>query len=615
MNGGFGRRQLLTWALLALVSGQAQAALNLQLDERQLTPAQIASSHSLLDEAQSRLPPAMLSALDRPIQVRWSDALRDGVSGHANRNELLLDRALLVALDGGDATAHAQAMATVLHELGHFYDRAAPDGPMSRDPRLLDLAGWQVRATQLGTQLAGRRDNHFVDRSPDRYELTDPAEFVAVNLEYFLLDRSYACRRPALHRYFSARLGTPPAQASAASDCARDFVYVDAGSGDGPALASLDPSRVYQVDYLLAEGNDKVMSRWGHSMLRLVVCAPGRPRGPDCRLDLSHHLVLSFRAFVDDVQLSSWRGLTGRYPSRLFVLPLTQVVDEYTKVELRGLRSLPLRLDPDEVAGLLERAAQLHWSYDGRYYFVSNNCAVETYKLLHDGVPRLVNEHLGSITPTGVLQRLQHAGIADASVLGDRTEALRLGYRFDSLREHFQQLYDVARAPLQLPPEKVEDWMALAPAQRRPWLQRADLRSSAALLLLEQAAQRRQRLLVQEQLKRKYLGRHAATVEAEEIHAAIQRLLQQGGYLARPAQLLEGPGYGLPQTLERDALAQESTQRRMQLRRSEDELELVARQLMTPRQLEITDGLVANSELLGTRLRELHEAEGGMRLP
>ncbi len=136
------------------------------------------------------------------------------------------------------------------------------------------------------------------------------------------------------------------------------------------------------------------MSRWGHSMLRLVVCAPDRARGPDCRLDLQYHLVLSFRAFVGDVQISSWRGLTGSYPSRLFVLPLEQVIEEYTRVELRGLQSIPLQLDAAEIAALLERTARLHWSYDGRYYFLSNNCAVETFKLLHDGVPRLAGEDL-----------------------------------------------------------------------------------------------------------------------------------------------------------------------------------------------------------------------------
>src|SRR6185295_17342848 len=300
---------------------------------------------------------------------------------------------------GVEDPATRAALAAVIHELAHFYDRT-PQGGLSRDPRLLDLAGWQVSPMRLGLRIS---HNSFSDRSPDGYELESSVEFVAVNLEYFLLDPAYACRRPALYRYFAAHFGDAPRQA----DCAPDFVYLQAGAdADLPPLLQLDPERVYAIDYLFAEGNERPMSHWGHSMLRLVICAPGRARGPDCRLDLQYHQVLSFRAFVGDVQISSWRGLTGSYPSRLFVLPLEQVIDEYTKVELRGLESIPLRLDPAEIAALLERTARLHWSYDGRYYFFSNNCAVETFKLLHDGVPRLAGERLASITPTGLLHRL-----------------------------------------------------------------------------------------------------------------------------------------------------------------------------------------------------------------
>src|SRR5690606_41455953 len=53
--------------------------------------------------------------------------------------------------------------------------------------------------------------------------------------------------------------------------------------------------------------------------------------------------------------LSSWDGLTGAYPSRLFILPLGQVVDEYTKLELRSLSSIPLRLSRSEEQDLLDR--------------------------------------------------------------------------------------------------------------------------------------------------------------------------------------------------------------------------------------------------------------------
>ena len=126
-------------------------------------------------------------------------------------------------------------------------------------------------------------------------------------------------------------------------------------------------------------------------------------------------------------------------------------IDEYTQVELRGLRSIPLALQPGDIAGLLERAARLHWSYDGRYYFIDNNCAVETWRLLRDGVPRLAALPLRSITPTGLLRKLERNGVADSAVLDDRDAALRSGYYFESAQARYQQMFALARQQLALP--------------------------------------------------------------------------------------------------------------------------------------------------------------------
>lgn len=421
-------RKACAWLLaLALCgAGNATAALRLKLDAPGLDPAQREASQQLLDDAADKLPPAFRERLDREIEVEWRDDLPANGMGQARGPQrIALNRKYLADLTDGSAasrqtgrvhgTERRELLATLLHELTHVYDRArlwsaeekreirrctrqeetlgriaqptdcrGQSGrrfTLSDDPRLLDLAGWPQRAGQRGRREA---HNGFVLRSPDVYELSNPREFVAVNMEYFLLDPSYACRRPALYRYYQQRFGWAPEH----SACAQSFAYLNAGRDFGQQpLGQLDPERVYEVDYLLAEANDNLVSRWGHTMLRLVICAPGRPRGPDCRLDLDQHLVLSYRAFVGDLQLSSWDGLTGAYPSRLFVLPLSQVIEEYTKVELRSLASVPLKLDREEVASLVERAAQSHWSYDGQYYFISNNCAVETLKLLRSGIP------------------------------------------------------------------------------------------------------------------------------------------------------------------------------------------------------------------------------------
>jgi len=415
-----------------------------------------------------------------------------------------------------------------------------------------------------------------------------------------------------LYRHFAAHFGRQPPSAQ----CAPDFVVIQANAdSDLRPLLQLGSERVYAIDYLLAEGNEKPLSRWGHSMLRLVICAPARAPGPDCRLDLQYHQVLSFRAFVGDVQISTWRGLTGSYPSRLFVLPLEQVIEEYTKVELRGLQSIPLLLDPAEIAALLERSARLHWSYDGHYYFLSNNCAVETFKLLHDGVPRLADEDLSSITPTGLLRRLERAGIADASVLEDRIEALRLGYYFEALNARYDAMFEVARQAMQLPQENAQDWLDLPAGERAPWLPHADMRASAALLLLEQAALRRQELLARDELKRHFLGRGADRgADRADVRVAVQDFLRLEGFFSRPAALLPDTGYGLPQFEEREILTQESNRQAAQWRQQHDWLRSEARKLLPPHRQAALEATAANVDAVGKQLRRLHREQGGVQL-
>lgn len=604
------------WPALCLCffAGSAQAALQLELADPALTPAEAAATRQVLDDAARRLPASWAAALDERIEVEWRDDLPAEVHGRTTTRHLLLKRQLLddwmarPADAGLDDSATRAALAAVLHELAHLYDWS-PQGRLSSDPRLLDLAGWQVSPMRLGLR-NGRND--FRDRSPDIYELDSPGEFVAVNLEYFLLDPEFACRRSALYDFFVAEFASAPPSAA----CAPDVVFMSVNSdASEPPLLQLDPERIYAVEYLFAEGNARPLSRWGHSMLRLVICAPGHARGPDCRLDLQYHQVLSFRAFVDDVQISSWRGLTGSYPSRLYVLPLAQVIEEYTRIELRGLQSIPLALEPADIAMLLERTAQLHWSYDGHYYFLSNNCAVETYKLLHDGVPRLAEESLSSITPTGLLRNLKQAGLADVTVLEDREAAMREGYYFEALNERYQEMFDVARASLGLPQERVQDWMELDPKKRAVWLGQADLRTSAALLLLEQAALRQQQLLSRDELKRRFFSRDAATrTEGTDARVALQDVRRLEGYLSRPAALLPEGGYGQPQLEERAELAEAGARLAGQWRERSDWLRNEARQWLSPERLAALDGAEANVDALGERLRRLHHEQDGLQL-
>ncbi|MDX5372302.1 MAG: DUF4105 domain-containing protein [Pseudomonadaceae bacterium] len=643
-------------ALLLLAAASTQAELRLRLNADGLSAQERQASAELLEQAMAHLPPSFIARLDGEVEVRWSDDLPPAAYGRLNRLDLLsLNARLLPQLldparaDADNGRSHGslrrELLATLLHELTHLYDRSrlwpqaartlqwrcrqaerglGPVGlreecrgqserrfSLSDDPRLLDLAGWPQRVGQRG---AREQDNGQTARSPDLYELSNPREFVAVNLEYFLLDPSYACRRPSLQRYFREHFGWQPAQQA---HCPAEQAYLNAGRDFArQPLGRLDPQRVYQVDYLLAEPNQQWASRWGHSMLRLVVCAPGRPRGPACRLDLDQHLVLSYRAFVGDVQLSSWDGLTGAYPSRLFILPLAQVIEEYTKVELRGLASVPLRLSREEIERLVTRAVEQHWSYDGDYWFLSNNCAVETLKLLRSGSGRDELQALDSIMPNGLLDLLEARGLADRSVLDDPREALRLGYRFDSFRERYQAMFEILRQRLPVPQQQVEDWLALPAEARRPWFAEADLRAGAALLLLEQAALRRQLLLAQEQLKQRYLSARDDPRDARfaKADATLKAILAGSGFLSRPAELLDA-GYGLPQAGEWQRLEAQSGERQVRLRQLSDDLDQEVRGLLEPALLAEIEAGEANLARLGRQLRVQHLRAGGLQLP
>jgi hypothetical protein len=642
--------------MMLLLGNSAQAGLQLRLKTDGLSSAEQHASQALLDEAMQALPPRFIEQLDRRIDVGWTSDMPNNAYGQASLvAELGLNRNLLASLTDGSATTkktrrphgtvRRELLATVLHELTHIYDRSRlwpnaerililrcarqndssgligiPDQcrgqtarrfTLSDDPRLLDLAGWPQYVGRRGER---EQHNRQIVRSPDIYETSSPKEFVAVNMEYFLLDPSYACRRPALYSYYKEHFGWAPA---ARDTCARSFAFLNAGSDFAKhPLGKVDPERVYAVDYLLAEANQNWVSRWGHGMLRLVICAPGRPRGPDCRLDLDQHLVLSYRAFVGDLQLSSWDGLVGKYPSRLFILPLAQVIDEYTKTELRSLASVPLNLSRDEIEDVVEHAAEMHWSYDGNYYFLSNNCAVESLKLLRSGSNNPQLTGLDSIMPNGLLEVLKARGLADTSVLDDPREALRLGYRFDSFRERYQAMFEVVKKHLPIRQTSVEDWLSLSAAERRQWFGQADLRTSAALLLLEQASFRQQLLLAQDEVKQRYLGaRELKSGGMEKANSTLQQILANSGFLSRPAELLGSGGYGLPQANEWQRLESESSLRQKQLQALSGDLDKEVRALLEPDRAAEIAANEANLKQVGEHLRALHKAAGGLELP
>ena len=363
----------------------------------------------------------------------------------------------------GHRTLYRLAVATLLHEVMHLYDARAG---LSQDPRYRHLQRFDRQG--LWRRMAPR--NLLTVRSPDAYETVSLTENLAVNAEFFLLDPEYRCRRPASYAFLESALHYRPFPHA---PCEQNWdVY-----HRGHALR-LDPERIYQVHYLMAARGQGIASRFGHSMFRLVVCNSQRSRvGPECLDDVQDHIVLGFGANLQaDLQISPWKGLTGGYVSQLFVKPLPEILIEYTERGMRGLESFPLRLDRNELQQLVRRALEIYWSYEGRYYFLSNNCASESISLLKSASDRASLHRISRITPSGLRDDLLRLGWVDMPAFPAGAAGLqakeRAGLYFPALLDRYESSYAALRALLpQNAPRTLRHYVQdTQAAQRREWL-------------------------------------------------------------------------------------------------------------------------------------------------
>ena len=516
--------------------------------------------------------------------------------------ELLAGESSARTYECGHRNLYRLALATVIHEIGHLYDYADPRTPeeeeafrecnsnsnspgsslcsellsrhtVSTRKSFLDLTGW----VETGVVFRSRKQgNQSQVRSPDPYEFKNPRESFSVNLEYFVLDPEFACRRPALHRYLKNHFDQDPH--SSRSCQVQTTLPLTSGIVGGPSLVTnLDPSRIYQIHSLFAGKGPATMSRWGHSLFRIVRCAPEREKvGPECIHDIAHHVAVSFRANVPDAAISYLKGLWGGYSSLLFAQPFLSVVEEYNKGEFRELVSLPLQLSEDQKTLFIERVLEASWEYAGRYRFISNNCATEALNFLKGvlGEGSLNSYH--PTTPMGLHEVLQKTGLVDPSSLNDLGKASESGNYFASKKPEvdsaFAGVMDAfsgycGKDCLKKPPKSSIDYLdQTVAADRREWYER--LLSSplsrrvlgARFFLLESYVIRRS--------EHHLLKRIAAVLEGgkkdvlsdlslddkkslEHIRKLMERLraLQQ----QKIPSLTKNSGYGIPTALSSDS--------------------------------------------------------------
>ncbi|WP_413942918.1 DUF4105 domain-containing protein [Bdellovibrio sp. HCB-162] len=616
-------------------------AFGYDLSDKSIPTAARPALQTLFAKSSSLLPVKLKQALKKDLKVEISDLKAKNKDAMAlyRRGHIYLDKTVLVEVMRGEAkatptnrthkTLYKEILAAVLHETAHAYDhedvhssqeyaqinycknsddnrnnnRSDPEcrayinmnRSFSQNPYFLLIAGFE------------KDDESWMKhRSPDIYELTDHEEFFAVNMEYFLLDPEYACRRPTLARLYKSQFQHDPFP-GVKCDAPLTYVVPNYKENENP-VKKIDLSRVYQVHYFLADEGEDMSSGWGHSMFRLVICSPERKVvGPECMKDVNEHIILSYRAFVNGIQINTLKGLNGSYPSRLFFVPLSQVIDEYNKTEMRDIKSIPLNLTRTEIAQFVTRAIETHWSYDGKYYFVSNNCATESLNLLKSSVWRPGLIYASIKTPMGLEKELVNRKMANNSMFGNRLKAIEDAYLFDSYRSRYDMSYGVIQKTLRLPYKNFTEFLKLSAKDRSALYQgisrltgKDRLKSAAALLMLETAAHRfvianihttLQKWVLEDMKAAKKNNKKSDVVEVTESILKISNMFSQ------PAAFLAGaPGYGLPSGSDWEILENRTRQSQSQGGMVYSQAEAQMLQLISPEQQRELDQIKKNTE-------------------
>jgi len=472
--------QKLKYGLYLLILSLSFKAFALKVDfnSANLNQSEIQATNRLIEKAVELLPPLLKTRLNKTVKIEYKklDEL-----GRTYFSTIQLSDQLKAHIVAGPErsvpntttssrhkTVYDLALGTLVHELAHQYDHhlvhetnpyrhecAAPSNEsdtkpshcawysfsknISDNPQFLYSISWSKKEMK-GRQILEEDDS--TARSPYAYEFKSPDEAFAVNLEFFLMDPEYQCRRPSGYAFLAKHFQHQPFQNYNCKKGQHILTTINSSEIMGHIYEPLDASRIAAVHYLLAGDGDSMMSQWGHSMIRLVICAPHRKvLDEECLKDTAYHRVVSYRAGVTDLAISTMKGITGGYPSRLYIMPLLNVIHEYTQLELRELYSYPVKLNRAQISNFVQRVTEQNWTYRGKYYFSNNNCASETFNLFRNVVPENIQiSELQIHTPKGVRDALIKAGLSHEIPENLKTE--NGPYYWSSKKKLFQRHID-----------------------------------------------------------------------------------------------------------------------------------------------------------------------------
>lgn len=296
-------------------------------------------------------------------------------------------------------------------------------------------------------------------------EVTTDQAFAAAH-DRFVSQHDYACRRPVYYRYFKDRLGDDlPRQA-----CPGKVPFRLASALEGTSIHWVDPRQVRSIHVLFAGQGENIASRFGHLSFRLVICPDPDASGSACDENLFEHIVLGFRAHVDDLTISLWSGLFGGYRSHLYANRFMDLYEEYAIGEFREVYSLPLQLSQADIERMVVELSDIHWNYAGDYRFLTNNCSTIAQRYLRHSWPAMADaKPMQSLywRPDRFFSKLRESDLAAGEKLHNDTWAENHGFYFPSTLPAYRQALDLVNQSVDGQRfHSLEHYVAMAPRHR-----------------------------------------------------------------------------------------------------------------------------------------------------
>lgn len=264
------------------------------------------------------------------------------------------------------------------------------------------------------------------------------------SLADFILDHQYHCTRPIYYRYFADRYGDK----RELQKCNVSVPFLVATNLAEPEVVWVDPGSISAIHLLFAGEGEAMMSRFGHVMFRLIICPNKDQSSAACDSNLSQHLVLGYRAHIDEFKIDSLDGLFGGYRAYLFANRFMDVYKEYAIGEFRELYSLPLLLDEDERRDFIREISEVHWSYAGEYKFLTSNCSSLAQNFLLNnwqGFSNLDSMQTTYWRPDAFFSSLKDTELAASGKLTELEAAEREGFYFSSTQPFYELAFEMVK--------------------------------------------------------------------------------------------------------------------------------------------------------------------------